>query len=143
MRRTPRTLADAREELIQLEHEFSRLQTRIEVVRESVADSLVRLFGEERPAFDGLREEALIDGIAGSVVARLGTSPKAQATGETRYVRDIEAAAFLGVSAHTLRAWRSRGEPSGPPFAKIGSMVMYSLKELERFMEMRTIAFKE
>jgi predicted DNA-binding transcriptional regulator AlpA len=138
MRRTPQSLADVREELVQIQEEFTRLQKCIEEMRDSVADSLVRLFGEERPAFDGLREEALIERIARTVVARLGTSPKLQAGGETRYVRDIEAAAFLGVSAHTLRAWRSRGKPSGPPFAKIGNMVMYSVKELEKYMEMRT-----
>jgi len=139
MRRTPRSLADAREELVQIEQEFTQLQKRIDAVRDSVADSLIRLFGEKRPAFDGLLEEALIDRIAGSVVARLGNLPMAQARGETRYVRDIEAAAFLGVSAHTLRAWRSGGKPSGPSVTRIGSMVMYSLKELEQFMEQRTV----
>ena len=60
MRSTPRGLADAREELVQIEQEFTRLQKRIEVVQESVANALVRLFGEERPAFTGLKEEELI-----------------------------------------------------------------------------------
>jgi hypothetical protein len=137
MRKALRDLADVREELVQVEEEFTRLQQRIEAVRDSVADSLARLFGEERPGFTALREEALIERIADNVVARLDTSPKAQARGETRYVRDIEAAAFLGVSVFTLRSWRSRGKPSGPPFAKIGSMVMYSVKELEQFIEQR------
>jgi predicted DNA-binding transcriptional regulator AlpA len=104
-----------------------------------LTDSLTRIFGEERPAFTGLKEEALIDRIAGSVVARLATSPKPQARGETRYVRDVEASAFLGVSVSTLRSWRSRGEPKGPPFSKVGGMVMYSLKELGRYMEERTV----
>ena len=139
MRRTHRSLADVREELVQIQEEFVRLQKRIDTVRDSVADSLVRLFGEERPAFAGLREEALMERIAGSVVARLAASPKPQARGETRYVRDVEAAAFLGVSVSTLRSWRSRGEPKGPPFSKVGGMVMYSLKELERYMEERTV----
>jgi hypothetical protein len=94
MRRTPRSMTDAREELVQIERQFTQLQERIETVRDSVADSLVRLFGEERPAFTRLREEALIERIAGSVVARLATSLVPQARGETRYVRDIEAAAF-------------------------------------------------
>jgi len=44
MRRTPRSLADAREELVQIEQEFIRLQKRIEVVRDCVTDSLVRFF---------------------------------------------------------------------------------------------------
>ena len=138
MRRTPRSLADVREELAQIQEEFVRLQKRIDAVRDSVADSLIRLFGEQRPAFTGLKEEELIDRIAGSVVARLGTSPQPQARGETRYVRDIEAAAFLGISAFTLRSWRSKGEPCSPPVTRIGKMVMYSVKELEQFMEQRT-----
>jgi len=126
-RRTPRSLADAREELVQIQEEFTRLQKRIEVVRDCVADSLVRFFGEQRPAFTGLQEEELIERIAGSVVARLGTPPKPQAQGERRYVREKEAAAFLGVSVFTLQSWRSRGETSSPPFTKVGGMVMYSV----------------
>jgi hypothetical protein len=139
MRRTPRSMTDAREELVQIEREFTQLQERIETVRDSVADSLVRLFGEERPAFTGLREEALIERIAGSVVARLANSLVPQARGETRYVRDIEAAAFLGISVFTLRSWRSRGDPCGPPVTRVGKMVMYSVKELDQFMEGRTV----
>ena len=46
MRRPPRNLTDAREELVQIEQEFTQLQKRIEAVRDSVLDSLVRLFGE-------------------------------------------------------------------------------------------------
>ena len=41
MRRTPRSLADPREELVQIEQEFVRLQKRIEAVRDCVTDSLV------------------------------------------------------------------------------------------------------
>ena len=58
------------------------------------------MFGGELLAFTGLHEEALIDWIASSVVARLPTPPKPQAQGEKRYVREKEAAAFLGVSVH-------------------------------------------
>lgn len=139
MRRTSRSLADAREELVRIEQEFTRLQKRIEAVRNSVADSLVRLFGEQRPAFAGLQEEEFIERIAGRVVARLGSSQKPQAKGEQRYVRDIEAAAFLGVSVATLRSWRSRGEPSSPSVTRMGKMVMYSMKGLEQYMESRTV----
>jgi hypothetical protein len=138
MRRTPRTLTDAREELVQVEREFTQLQKRIEAVRDVVTDSLIRLFGEERPAFAGLREEAFIERVANRVVARLGTSPKFHALGETRYVRDVEAAELLGVSVWTLRGWRSKREPCSPPVTRMGSMVMYSMKGLEQFMEQRT-----
>jgi predicted DNA-binding transcriptional regulator AlpA len=86
-----------------------------------------------------LREEELIERIAGRVADRLGSSPNPQAKGEQRYVRDIEAAEFLGVSVFTLRSWRSRGEPCAPPVTRMGRMVMYSMKGLEQFMEQRTV----
>jgi hypothetical protein len=84
-------LADAREELVQIREEFTGLQKRIEAVRDCVTDSLVRFFGEQRPAFTGLKEEELIERIASRVVARLGTPPQSQAQAE----------AFLGVSVFT------------------------------------------
>lgn len=48
MRSTQHNLANAREELVQVKQEFTRLQKRIEAVRDTVADSLVRLFGDGR-----------------------------------------------------------------------------------------------
>src|ERR1035437_6083747 len=92
MRRTPRNLTDVREELVQIEQEFARLHKRIETVRDSVADSLVRLFGEERPALAGLQEEAFMERVAERVVARLKARPNAQVQGESRYIREKEAA---------------------------------------------------
>jgi len=108
-------------------------------MRDSVADSLLRLFGEERPVFRGLNEEEMIERIAIRVVARLGATLKPQANGGQRYVRESEAASFLGVSVFTLRAWRSRGGPCSPPVTRMGRMVMYPMRELERFMEQRTV----
>lgn len=114
MRRTLRDLADARKELLEIQQEFVRLQKRIDAVRDCVTDSLVRFFGEQRPAFTGLQEEELVERIAGRVVARLGTAPKPTTKGEQRYVRDVEAAKYLGVSAATLRSWKSKRSPCGP-----------------------------
>src|ERR1039458_5060456 len=48
-------------------------------------------------------------------------------------------AAFLGVSVFTLQSWRSRVTGGGPPVTKVGGMVMYSMKELEEYMEQRTV----
>jgi hypothetical protein len=107
-------LADARKELIEIQQEFGRLQKRIDAARDCVTDSLTRIFGDERPAIAALAEEELIERIAGSVVARLGTPSKPQAKGEQRYVRDVEAAKYLGVSAATLRSWRSKRSRSEP-----------------------------
>jgi hypothetical protein len=132
-------LADACEELVQIQEKFTRLQKRIDTARGTVADVLTRIFGDQRPAFSGLAEGELIERIVGGVVARLSNAPKPQPSTENRYVSDKGAAKFLGVSVFSLRSWRSRGTGGGPPWTKVGSMVMYSVKELERFMEARTV----
>ncbi len=140
MRRTPRSLTDAREELVQIQEEFTQLQKSIEAVRDCVTDSLVRFFGEQRPAFTGLQEEELIEKIVGGVVARIGTSPpKPKAEAEPQYLREHAAAKLLGVSASALRSWRGKGRTLGPPVTRVGRMVLYSVAELQRFMEQRTV----
>lgn len=139
MRRTLRDLTDARKELLEIQQEFMRLQKRIDAVRDCVKDSLTRIFGDERPAFAALAEEELIEKLAGRVAAQLGTQPAMKKDIGNRYIREKEAAAFLGVSVFTLQSWRSRGETSSPPFTKVGSMVMYSVTDLERFMDERTV----
>ena len=139
MRRTLRDLADARKELLEIQQEFGRLQKRIDMVQDCVTDSLKRIFGEERPAMAALAEEELIEKLAGRVAARIGAVPAAKKQNGNRYVRDVEAAAFLGVRVGTLRSWRSRGEPCGPPVTHMGRMVMYSVKGLEQYMEERTV----
>jgi len=105
-----------------------------------VSDSLARFFGEQRPAFTELQEEELIERIAGSVVARIGTlPPKPKTEAEPQYLREHAAARLLGVSASTLRSWRSKKRKVGLPVTRVGKMVLYSVKELERFMEERTV----
>jgi hypothetical protein len=48
-------------------------------------------------------------------------------------VSEQEAASqFLGVSAATLRAWRSQGR--GPRFARLGRRVVYLITDLEAFL---------
>lgn len=138
MRRTLRDLADARKELVEIQQEFAHLQKRIDAVRDCVTDSLTRIFGEERPAMAALAEEELIEKLAGRVSARLGAVPAAKKQIDNRYVREKEAAAFLGMSVSTLQGWRSRGTGGGPRWTKVGGMVMYSMKELEEYMEERT-----
>jgi hypothetical protein len=140
MRRTPRSLTDAREELVQIHEEFARLQKRIEAVRDCVTDSLARFFGEQRPALIGLQEEELTERIADRVVARMGTlPPKPKTEAEPQYLREHSAAKHLGVSASTLRSWRGKRRTLGPPVTRVGKMVLYSVRGLERFMEERTI----
>jgi hypothetical protein len=133
-------LADARKELLQVQREFVHLQKRIDAVRDCVTGSLVRLFGEQRQALTGLQEEAFIERIAGRVVARIDTlPPKPKTETEPQYLREHAAAKYFGVSASTLRSWRGKRRTSGPPVTRVGKMVLYSVKELERFMEERTV----
>jgi hypothetical protein len=139
MRRTLRDLADARKELLEIQQEFGRLQKRIDAVRDCVMNSLTRIYGEERPAIAALAEEELIEKLAGRVAAQLGSLPAAKKQIGNRYVREKEAAAFLGVSVFTLQSWRSRVTGGGPPVTKVGGMVMYSMKELEEYMEQRML----
>jgi excisionase family DNA binding protein len=44
-----------------------------------------------------------------------------------------EAAAYLAMSSHTLRAWRARG--GGPAFHKLGRSVRYRVADLDRWLE--------
>ena len=91
MRTTPRRLADARKELLEIQQEFVHLQKRIDAVRDCVTDSLTRIFGDKRPAITALTEEEFIETLAGRVAARLGITPQSQLQGEKRYVREKEA----------------------------------------------------
>jgi hypothetical protein len=103
----------------------SGLCRQVEATRHTMADALTRIFGEQRPAFARMTEEELIEKIAVRVASKLSNVPKPQPSGENKYVRDRETAELLGVSAGTLRYWRSRRPPSGPPVTKLGKMVLY------------------
>lgn len=118
---------------------FTQLQTRIEAVCDCVTDSLTRIFGEERPAFAALAEEELIEKLAGRVVARIESVPAAKKDIGNRYVRETEAATFLGVKVGTRRCWRSKVTESGSPVTSVGGMVMYSIKSLEQYVEQRIV----
>jgi len=133
MRRGSQSLADVREDLAQIQGEFTNLQERIDATGEKLADRLTRSFGEQRPTLAGLDEEELATRIADRVIARLNVALKFQSTEEKKYLRERKAAKLLRVSQHTLRAGRSRGSPTDPPYARFGRVLLYPTKELERF----------
>ena len=139
MQRASRSLTDVRGELAQIQAEFTRLQKRIETARDTLADTLTRIFGEQYQTLSGIAEKELIDRIVGEVTARVRVISKPEESANNRYLREREAAKLLGVSQHTLRAWRSRGSPTGLPYTRFGRVLLYSTKELERFMEERTV----
>jgi hypothetical protein len=140
MRITLKNLADARKELFEIQQEFVHFQTRLDAIQNCITESLTRFFGEERPAIAALAEEEFIVKLADRVVSQLGIAPRSQVKSEQRYVRDVEAAKYLGVSPATLRSWRSKRLTSGLPVTRMGNMVMYSMKGLAQYMEERTRA---
>lgn len=47
-------------------------------------------------------------------------------------LREIDAAAYLGLAPKTLARWRWAGK--GPTFHKLGTAVRYSVRELDAFI---------
>ena len=50
-------------------------------------------------------------------------------------MRAPAAALYLGLSASTLAKWRLRG--CGPPFSKLGRVVVYAMSDLDEFLSSR------
>lgn len=53
-------------------------------------------------------------------------------------LREIDAAAYLGLAPKTLARWRWSGK--GPAFHKLGSAVRYSVQELDLFISGAAVA---
>ena len=56
-----------------------------------------------------------------------------------RYVREGEAAKYIGVSVSTLRSWRTKRSKNGPPYTRLGRLVTYRIAELDGHMKARTV----
>jgi predicted site-specific integrase-resolvase len=48
-------------------------------------------------------------------------------------MNDLQAAEYLGISAHTLRKWRSQG--TGPAYVCVGRLKKYRLPDLVAFAQ--------
>jgi hypothetical protein len=131
---TFRNLERAKEELAKLHGELLQLEQRVNSVRESLGKAITELFGTDRQAFPAFQEAALAARIAEAVVSRLPGSSQVP-TDRKQYVREREAADYMGVKVSTLRAWRMLRSPSGPPFTRVGRMVMYQMAALEDHMK--------
>lgn len=55
-----------------------------------------------------------------------------------RLLREIDAAAYLGLAPKTLARWRWAGK--GPTFHKLGSAVRYSVEELDSYISNAAVA---
>jgi predicted DNA-binding transcriptional regulator AlpA len=124
-------LAQVRAELIQLEKHLDRLH-------ESVRKASVNLFGPDQQAFSRLDEVALASKISQILLSRISVITP-NPSSRKQYIREREAAEYMGVKVSTLRAWRIRRSSSGPPFLHIGRMVLYPIKALEEHMQQRIL----
>jgi len=139
---TFRNIERAREELAQLHTELLRLEQRVNSVRESLGKAITELFGTDRQAFPALQEAALAARVAEAVVSRL-PAPSQVPAARKQFVREREAADYMGVKVATLRAWRLRRSETGPPFARLGKMVLYPVAELEKHMTDRLVPCRD
>lgn len=134
-----RSIERAREELAQLHAAFLELEKHKNSVCESLRNATTELFGQDRQAFTALHEAELAARIAELVVSRLPVRSQFLG-GRKRYVREREAADYMGIKVTTLRAWRLRRSKNGPPFTRVGRMVMYPTAALEDHMRAGLVA---
>ena len=59
--------------------------------------------------------------------------------GDERILNEQEAAKFVGVTVHALRAWRWR-KADGPAYLKLGSCVRYRQRDLDAYLESRLVS---
>jgi hypothetical protein len=59
--------------------------------------------------------------------------------GDDQIRNEQEAAKFIGVTVHALRAWRWR-KKDGPTYLKLGSCVRYRQRDLEAYLESRLVS---
>lgn len=111
-----------------------RLENRIEHVRDLLHKAISDLFGAELPAFPALQEDALIRRIAEALMTHLQAEPKTAPAARKPYVREKEAAEYMGVSVAALRSWRLKRSKNGPPFTHVGRLVVYPMTDLENHM---------
>ena len=123
----------AREELSQLHGELLQLEKRVDSLHESLGKAITDLFGTDRQAFRPLQEAALAARVAEAVVSQLSV-PASVPSFRNQYVRERAAAEYMGVKVSTLRAWRLLRSKNGPPFTRVGRMILYPMTELENHM---------
>jgi hypothetical protein len=58
---------------------------------------------------------------------------------DERILNEQEAAKFIGVTVHALRAWRWR-KADGPTYLKLGSCVRYRQRDLATYLKSREVS---
>ncbi len=127
-----RRLAEIRNDLLQVER-------RVEAMRESISAAEKELLdqSDQLSSYEDSLAARIVDGL----VDRLGTAANSVKAARKEYLREKEVAQYMGVSVYSLRSWRSKGSKSGPPYIRVGRIVLYPVAELEKHMlKMRGIS---
>lgn len=59
--------------------------------------------------------------------------------GPLTLLNEFEASELLGIKVGTLRYWRRRKQQRELPFVKLGALVRYRLRDLERYLRKHTV----
>ena len=131
------TFEEATTECARLRIELVEFEKRVKDLQESLHNIQWELHSStcQSPLH---REDRLVTRIEGAF-ARIAGAGSDSGRDQRGYVREGEAAKYIGVSVSTLRSWRTKRSKNGPPFTRLGRLVMYPIAELDEHMKERTV----
>jgi hypothetical protein len=134
-----RSVEEAREEVMELHGQLLQLENRMKSALEMLSGAITKLFGSKHEGLPTLIEATLASRIAEEVISRLAAPPQVRPR-QKEYLREREAAEFMGVSVSALRSWRLHRSKAGPPFTRLGRMVLYPVNEIENHLRAGLVA---
>ena len=131
------TFEKAKSDVARLRIELVELEKRIKDLRELLHSTELEFLcrSSQSPVF---QEERLVASIT-DVLSKFANA-KDSSYERTRYVREGEAAKYIGVTVSTLRSWRTKRSKNSPPYIRLGRMVMYPVAELDGHMRARLVS---
>jgi DNA-binding transcriptional regulator YiaG len=132
----------ASEALLRLQRELCAFEKQVHSLCESVQAVIVTTSETQTQLRSPQQEREAVIRIAEGVVSRLKVAPPTTIRRE-KYLREREVAEYMGVKVSTLRAWRLRQSKNGPPFARLGRMILYSVSELEKHLAANAIPYRD
>jgi len=126
------------EALVRFDEELCKIETQVRDLRESVQSVIEATTGPKIAGPSPQEERQMAIRIAESVVSRL-QGAMTSTIRRDRFLREREVAEYMGIKVATLRAWRLRRSKIGPPFTRLGRMILYSVAELEKHMAAHVI----
>lgn len=134
------TFEGAKSDVARLRIELVEFEKRIKDLRELLHRTELEFLSlnSESPVF---QEDRLVARIA-DLFSRLGDA-KESSRERIGYVREGEAAKYMGVTVSTLRSWRTKRSKNSPPYTRLGRMVMYPVADLEGHMKARMVPARD